>query len=425
MPQVLRRLLGLAPVRRGRGRAPQHLGPPRRRFGRRREQLPGDPLQRRAVGVEHLGRAQPQLVLFGHGHGARDGFGDPGTGEPDPVRGQQTQAPQRSRRFLEVRPVEPAEPLERGGVTGLAERRQRPRQLRHPRRLGAQAAGDVVRRAGRPQRQHFGELPVGRAEVLGEHRVREGAEEHRAAAGDFAARGREALAGRFPAMVAEERPRPLRRQRPGLQDHGRRAHQVADHRAVRPGVAVEHGGHHDQRHRPQPVDEVGEPAQRLGVGPLQVVHDQRHGPVRGGFGDQHPQPVQQGVPAGRERRRVGRADQAQLRGQIPALGHQRLQQLPGHPVREAAFGGRGGRAQDPHPLRRREPGRGVQERRAAAAEPSADHRQRAGSPAAGRQQVGQHRQLGVALDQHGVPNSPSSNANNARSSARPVTPKCR
>ena len=160
--------------------------------------------------------------------------------------------------------------------------------------------------------------------------------------------------------------RPHQRRRGGLAEGGRTQH--GDHRVG--GQQIQQmllgaglGGPQrskDQHRQPiQPGQQVRQPPQRLGVGPVQVIHAQQQRALRGQVRRQPEQAVQRREPAGRGPISLGRPEQRRRRpgGAVQQLspigfggvGQHRLEQLARHTEGELALQLRAACCRDPHP----------------------------------------------------------------------------
>lgn len=298
--------------------------------GRDGHQLGGDLLGRASAAVQQARRRLLPAGPFRHGHRGFDRVLDHPVDEARfTLLGQQTEpvkSPQGRRAAARVQPRQRGDQC--GGVL-LAEGRHRRGDVAHRLRLGAQAARQPIpqvrgaQRAGRLRVD--GARPAARRCQARQH----AGQQQRDARGALLAGPGELLVGRLAELTMDQLPGGAGRQRSGAQHLVGRARHLVHQRVTRHPVAVPQRADQYGPQPAQPLGEVGEPAQRGAVGPLQIVDQEQQRPLRADRDQQRVQAEQHGLGSG-----VGL-----LAGRQDVVGDHRP---GGCGLAQPAFAGRGG-----------------------------------------------------------------------------------
>jgi len=393
------------------------LGHDHRLTGRRREQQVGaDLLGRRAMLGQELRGLGMRLLTVAEGEVVMDRGADDWMDEPArQLRHEELGPAQRRDRVGRLPPFQAGE---RGGVVEV-----RPvAQHRH----GAGEAGRLLGKARQPRQHrprhplgahppHPGDLPGGRLNAVSGEGVEQLSKQEGIAAGGLVARGAERTGGVRPERVPDQLGDAGRAQRRRTQDDpGRVGEHVGEEGDLDARLVWPHRDDHQDGQAVDTTHEVGEPAQRRAIAPVQVVDGQRQRLPLGEIDRQPVQAVEHGEAGvlararGRRQRGIGREQRRRQAGQateqLLAVGCRRsddgrLEQLPDDAVGElplqlAAAGRQHLHPSPPGPLAGRR-----EQARLADAGGTLDDDQAASTPPGSTDGVVERLQLGLALQQ--------------------------
>jgi hypothetical protein len=292
----------------------------------------------------------------------------------------------------------------------VAQDRHRPRQPGRLRRQPREAHRHGARPGSRAQLTQAGHVLVGGGQALGGDRVDQLAQQQRIAARLLVAGGAEAVVGVGQALAHQ--PGGGRSAQGRGPDHGgeRIGDDLADQARVGARLPAPQPHHHPDAQALHPGQQVGQPAQRGQVAPVQVVDGQQQPPAGGHIRGQPVQavqarqrriPVRLGRQAGRVKQRRGQPGRA--RQQLATLcrgqgGQQRLEQLADHAVGKRALQLRAACAKDLHPGRLR-PRFGLRDQGGLADPGRPLERQQLPAGLGGADQAFDRRQLDLTLEQ--------------------------